>query len=151
MGLDCSHGAFNGAYSAFNRLRQAVCFVMGGSFPPHYQYNADFSVVVSDDFPQIAQYRTDLDHANIYFGRDLENDSGLFVFLQHSDCGGEISPEMCVRVADELEVLLPKIDMLTKSSGGHIEAQGGYGAVLRKFIKGCRRAASDHEPLLFGE
>ena len=36
MGLDVSHDAFHGAYSAFNRLRQFVCAATGGSFPPHW-------------------------------------------------------------------------------------------------------------------
>lgn len=35
MGLDTSHDAFHGAYSAFNRLRQEVSRARGGSFPPH--------------------------------------------------------------------------------------------------------------------
>ncbi len=35
MGLDCSHNAFHGAYSSFNRFRQFVSKSIGGSYPPH--------------------------------------------------------------------------------------------------------------------
>ncbi len=35
MGLRCSHDAFHGAYSAFNRFRQFIAAAIGGSHPPH--------------------------------------------------------------------------------------------------------------------
>jgi len=38
MGLDTSHGAFNGSYMAFDLLRDAICAACGdGSYPPHSQ------------------------------------------------------------------------------------------------------------------
>jgi len=45
MGLDTTHDAFHGAYSAFNRFRQIVCRAIGGSFPPHFLMNKDGSLV----------------------------------------------------------------------------------------------------------
>ncbi len=148
MGLDCSHDAFHGAYGAFNRLRQLVCFVTGGSFPPHYKRNADGSLIYSKG-SQIAILDDSLDPNLIYFGKDLPADSGLSIFLSHSDCDGDISPTMCSRVADELEALLPKISSIDSGGSGHILSQGGYTAVLTKFIAGCREAASKNESLLF--
>lgn len=74
---------------------------------------------------------------------------GLYEFLAHSDCDGEISPEMCIKVADELEALLPKVEALNWNSAGHIARAGGYVSVLRKFIVGCRAAASEGVPLGF--
>jgi len=35
MGLDTTHDAFHGAYSAFNNLRRFLLKSIGGSFPPH--------------------------------------------------------------------------------------------------------------------
>jgi len=35
MGLDVPHGAFSGAYSAFNNLRRFLLRSIGGSWPPH--------------------------------------------------------------------------------------------------------------------
>jgi hypothetical protein len=74
---------------------------------------------------------------------------GLYEFLAHSDCDGEISPEMCVKVADDLERLIPKMEELHWDSFGHIAARGGFIEVVRKFIAGCRAAAAANEPLDF--
>lgn len=136
MGLDCSHDAFSGAYSAFNRFRQAVCKAMGGSFPPHETDRHEDGDVLEPD--------------KWYWGTGFNEEThpGLFVFLAHSDCDGEISPEDCTKVANDLETLLPKVEALG-SGGGHIERDGGYGAVCRRFIAGCREAAKDNEPIVF--
>lgn len=147
MGLDCSHDAFHGAYSAFNRLRQEVCYVTGGSFPPHWVRNEDGSL--KRDCHQLLIYDQTLDGKMIYFGDELDDKSGMYCFLCHSDCDGEISPEMCVKVADDLEAILPKIEALADQGGGHIQYCGGFAEVLKKFIAGCRLAAHNNEPLLF--
>lgn len=131
MGLDCSHDAFSGAYSAFNRFRKTVAKAAGGgSISPH------------DD--------KSLDDNMWYWGKgyNRETHPGLYEFFMHSDCDGDISPEMCVRVADELEALLPKIDQFG-FGGGHIDRDGGFGAVTRRFIAGCRAAAAAGEALEF--
>lgn len=133
MGLDCSHDAFHGAYSAFNRLRQAVTASLGpdGSWPPHENKTLDpDKFFIPDEYTQSEW-------------------PGLWEFLTHSDCDGEISPEMCVKVADDLEKVLPKVEALGWESHGHIAARGGFVEVLRKFIAGCRAAAAEGVPLDF--
>lgn len=149
MGLDCSHDAFGGAYSAFNRFRQCVAEAIGGSFPEHYQY-APGGKVIEDENGRLKR-KPGLDETRIYFGEGYTpyTHVGLFIFLAHSDCDGEISAEDCVKVADELEDLIPKIDALGWESSGHIERAGGFVAVTKQFIAGCRRAASAGEPLVF--
>lgn len=147
MGLDCSHGAFHGAYSAFNRLRQIVCWAAGGSFPPHLVHNPDGTL--GKDEKGDTLWNMALDDSLIYFGQDIDIGSGLYLFLTHSDCDGEISPEMCAKVADDLEKLLPKIASIPNQGGGHIAARGGFAEVIRKFIAGCREAASKGEYLKF--
>lgn len=132
MGLDTTHGAFNGAYSAFNRFRQEVLKAMDGSFPPHENKTLDRELIYYD--------------GNQY---NPETHPGLFEFIMHSDCDGEISPEMCVKVADDLEALLPKIEELDSEAHGHIAHFGGFAAVTRRFIAGCRAAAAANEPLEF--
>ncbi len=129
MGLDCTHGAFSGAYSAFNRLRQEVCRAMGGSFPPHEDASRDFALW--------------------YWGPGYSEEThpGLYEFLFHSDCDGEIAPQECQLVADDLEALLPRIS--EDDGGGHIRRGGGYRAVAMTFVNGCRVAAMNDEPLLF--
>jgi hypothetical protein len=151
MGLDCSHDAFHGAYSAFNRLRQFVCAATGpdGSYPPHYLYKAGGDVQEGADGMLLR--RRALDEDKFYIGDeyDRETHPGLWEFLTHSDCDGEISPEMCVKVADDLERLLPAMEALGWQSHGHIAARGGFVEVVRKFIAGCREAAAAGEPLDF--
>ena len=141
MGLDCSHDAFHGAYSAFNRFRQVVASAAGGSFPPHEEgfvekYTREEGKLPNADWWYVGD------------GMEAETHPGLRLFMMHSDCDGELSPAECVLVANDLESLLPKID---EHGGGsrHIANQGGYGAVARKFIAGCREAAAAGEVLEF--
>ena len=121
MGLDCSHDAFSGGYGRFNRFRQLVCSAAGGKFPPH-------------DDPQ-------LDNGLIYYSDDFTGTShpGFHEFMSHSDCEGDISPEMCAMVANDLEELLPKIKEIDEN---------GF-KWTSQFIKGCREAHALNEPLEF--
>lgn len=130
MGLDCSHDAFHGAYSAFNRFRQAIAKAMGGSWPPHEDMSLNPEQWYWGD------------------GYNEETHRGIFVLMSHSDCDGEISPKDCLLVAHDLESLLPKLDAMG-DGGGHIARGGGYGSVARVFIVGCREAAETNEALLF--
>lgn len=151
MGLNCSHGAFDGAYSAFNRFRQAVCHITGfeGSYGPHYEYSMKGEPLYTKD-GQIA-YRDGYDADTFYLPDHMTQETwpGLWEFLSHSDCDGEISPEMCTKVADDLEKLVPRMKELGWDAGGHIERAGGFVSVLEKFITGCRMAAKHNEPLDF--
>lgn len=134
MGLDTTHDAFHGAYSAFNRFRRFILKSIGGSWPPHDDEKYDRDKWYWDEKVL-----------------DVRKHEGLWEFFTHSDCDGEISPEMCVKVADELEAILPKIEGLAKSevSSGHIERDGGFVEVTKRFIAGCRLAAERNEPLEF--
>lgn len=146
MGLDCSHDAWNGAYSAFNRFRQAIAWAVGGSFPPHYRRNDDGTMKARIDGSFILAL--DMDPDQIYLDDEFtrETNPGLWEFLLHSDCDGEIAPDMCAKLADEMEALLPKLDSLNEA-GGHLPRGPAYAA--RRFIKGCREAAAANEPLEF--
>ncbi len=130
MGLDISYGAFNGSYLGFDRFRDALCRAMGGSWPPH------------DD--------SSLDDEFWYWGDDYGEDThpGLQALLSHSDCDGIIPPKLCAALADELTALLPAL--ASQGIGaGHIQAVGGYEAVAKRFIAGCRKAAKSKKGLAF--
>lgn len=133
MGLDTTHDAFHGAYSAFNNFRRFLLKSIGGSYPPHEN--------------------KELMDGYWYFGDgySVETHKGLAEFFRHSDCEGEISPEMCKIVADELEAILPQVEELAKSeqSYGHILRDGGWVEVTKQFIEGCRLAHERNEPLEF--
>lgn len=147
MGLDCSHDAWEGAYSAFNAFRQVVCRAFGGSYPPHPKNAFNEGVLITRDPLPV------LDDHYIYFsppGTEVDVPDGLLEFLTHSDCDGTIAPEMCSKVADALEALLPKIAAQTGTPwSGHVSHYGGYEEVTKRFIAGCRRAAKAGEPLEF--
>ena len=127
MGLDISHDAFSGSYSTFNRLRQVIATAMGGSFPPH----ADKKL-----YPDESKWYASWDYTQ-------SSHPGLYAFMNHSDCDGDIPPGTAEQLADELEELLPKIEDF------HIDAQLSYSAMVRKLIAGCRLAARRNELLEF--
>ncbi len=120
MGLDTSHNAWHGAYSAFMRWRTEIArlidvpldkmegFVLGG-----------------------VKWET------------LRPDP-LYALLSHSDCDGEIAPDDCAKIADRLEELLPKLP--EGDAGGHI---GYWREKTKQFIDGCRAASAAGEPLDF--
>ena len=133
MGLDISFGAFNGAYSAFNTFRKIIAEATGGSFPPHNDETLE---------------------PNMWYfgeGHNKKTHKGLYELLSHSDCDGKINYAMCRHVAKELEQLLPKIEEIakTKPCFGHIERDGGYVAVTKRFIEGCNQAIEQKKPLRF--
>lgn len=129
MGLDISHDAFHGAYSAFGGFRSKVCAAMGGTWP---------------EMPSaiMTWYWGD--------GYSAETHPGLCALLCHSDCDGEIGWIEAALLGNELEALLPEIAKQEDGTYGHIQRQGGYEAVTKKFIAGCRAAFSLKEPLTFG-
>jgi hypothetical protein len=127
MGLDVSHDAFSGAYSAFNRFRQSVARALGGSFPPHD--------------------KRELDPTRWYWGDESQpaKHPGLEQFFLHSDCDGTIEPGIAGQIADEMESILDRIE----GGGGHLDRVGGCRGAAERFIRGCRLAHSRGEPLEF--
>lgn len=141
MGLDTTHGAFSGAYSAFNRFRQIVAKAMGGSYPPHARplVCADGDIIQNPDDSRF--------YVACKWEKFQEKQPGLSAFLSSNDCEGEFSPEVCRQMADEIEALLPKIEELDECPSGHIERDGGYVEVAKRYIAGCRLAADKNETL----
>tara|TARA_R110000851_G_scaffold98468_2_gene213107 strand:+ start:123 stop:497 length:375 start_codon:yes stop_codon:yes gene_type:complete len=124
MGLNTTHNAFHGSYGGFNRMRQDIAKVWGGSYPPHRDDNLD------DKF--------------VYFPEKIDEQSGMAIFMRHSDCDGEISPQDCKKVADELAKLLPKLEQYIDDTPYSTHAK------VSQFIEGCRLAYKLKEPLEFG-
>jgi len=147
MGLDTSHDAFHGAYSAFNRFRQAIAEACGVAFPPHYVIDESGQMMV-DPATGLTKRKPDHDERFIYWPDDFtKTNPGLAAFITHSDCDGEIAPDVCALIANEMEAIL---DRLPKwPDAGHIAARGGMRKVAEIFIAGCRAAASANEPLDF--
>lgn len=126
MGLDTSHGAFSGAYSAFDRFRAAVAKAAGVHWPRGFDNDYDIG------FPEGFK----------------KSNPGLYEFFRHSDCDGYIAPKTCASLAAEMEALLPKLDE-QDGAWGHIARAGGFSEVAKQFIRGCREAARKKQKLEF--
>ena len=129
MGLDVSHGAFNGAYSAFNRLRQAVAKAVGGSYPPH-----------SNDSFDPGQWYWEPDDIPDGMERGIE------LFLSHSDSGGFLCDWEAYAVGTALNSIVDRVD---GDGGGHISAAGGLSECVKRFANGCLTASRAGERLEF--
>lgn len=156
MGLDTTHNAWHGAYSAFMRWRQEVARAaglpplelmegfftpryprgLGGGLPTFYLGRADQDDLVSSGIKRLEE--------RLPIRWDCLKPSPLYELLYHSDCDGEILAESCGPIADALESLLP--NMPEGDAGGHI---GNWRAKTQTFINGLREASSANEPLGF--
>ncbi|KAA2242830.1 hypothetical protein F0L74_09890 [Chitinophaga agrisoli] len=119
MGLDTTHDAWHGAYSAFSRWRHYIAELAGYGNLTSYQ---GFGGAIPTE---------------------LMDKDGLRVLLSHSDCDGELSPSECEAIAKDLEELLPK---MRGNLGGHI---GDVKEKTEQFINGCKLAASRNETMEF--
>lgn len=168
MGLYCSHDAFRGAYSAFNRFRQFVCAMCQGSFPPHKYADGGWSCYDGRFFhfkPGETEHFDKLPggvlHPEMFYLDDKysrDKFPGLYIFLQHSDCDGFISPGDLSLVIKDLEMVLGMAQKggisgnaqeILDFPGNHNEAAGGMIAVLERFIKGCKKAKRTAKGLRF--
>jgi hypothetical protein len=137
MGLDTTHDAWHGPYSAFNRFRQAICRAAGGNFPPHSE-----GATLPDGQPMLPNH--------YYLDDEYEAaHPGLSAFLRSSDCDGEFSPEVAAQMANDIEKLLPALSAMDKEKEDMPHRGGYYGAALQ-YIAGCREAAAAGEPLVYG-
>jgi hypothetical protein len=137
MGLDCSHGAWHGAYSSFSRWRNAVAEAAG------------YSLETGDHLTYPALDWGSLPHATLEGIWEETPEDPLLVLLAHSDCNGDIFPAQAGPLADRLEELLPEIAKKHAADWGHITRDGGMVAVTQRFIDGLRLAQSLDEPLRF--
>jgi hypothetical protein len=153
MGLDTSHGAWHGAYSAFMAWRLKIAEVAG--YPPlelmegFYSPNnhSDPFVLLEYKFPkgdelEMSALRRFKKQLPIKWQNFEENP--LIYLLTHSDCDGDLSYGKCKGIADELEKLLPLLP--DEDAGGHI---GNWRLKTQTFIDGLRLAHSKKEKLKF--
>lgn len=154
MGLDTTHGAWCGAYSAFNRWRTKIAELAGIPLPlmdGHYgapgggdweEHAKGKEIDGYSLYPFNAHFKAT--HPSLPIRWDVLRPDPLHVLLNHSDCDGEISPEDCAKIADRLEELMPQLPNV--EDGGHI---GNWKDKTKQFIEGCRAAAKAGEPLGF--
>ncbi len=147
MGLDCSHNAWHGAYSAFMRWREKLAEVAG--LPPlefmeGFYTNTATSPLYFGQLTPFWQEKLERIQAAFPIKWECLKHDPLHELLYHSDCDGEIASENCGPIADSLERLLPMLP--DGEGGGHI---GNWRAKTQQFIDGLRAAAAAGEPLDF--
>lgn len=125
MGLDISHDAWHGAYSAFMRFR--IQLAKAAKFPPLEQMQA-----YSDSEDAISW--------------EPFEKHPLFPLLYHSDCDGHINRSKLKPLADYLESILPELEKL-EPGWGHMP---NVADKTRQFIAGCRLAIKKRQRLEFG-
>jgi hypothetical protein len=153
MGLDTTHGAWNGSYSSFHAWRQEIARVAG--LPPldlmdgFYQDKGAVSpfCLLDYQFPigdELEVHRMTKIRAQFPIKWECLKPNPLFILLSHSDCDGYINWGDCKKIADQLTKLLEKLS--NKEVGGHI---GNYKEKTETFIKGLLLAYENKEKLLF--
>ena len=136
MGLNTTHGAFDGAYSSFGRFRNAIAQAAGYAVNP-VEYKDGFKTdTILIDWGHIT-------NKNLHGEWDETPEDPLMVLIAHSDCEGLIRPEQAEPLADRLESLLPDLD---GDIGGHI---GSLKEKTQTFIDGLREAVELNEPVEF--
>lgn len=124
MGLDTTHGCWNGPYSAFHRWR---CHLHGliTKSEPEYRYGSwDESLRRAWDE-----------------GRYEDQSVPINVLMLHSDCDGEIPAEVCGPLADALQEIVDGLP-----------ARALYDTIrpaTERFIAGLRRAQEAGESVEF--
>lgn len=122
MGLRVSYGAFEGPYSSFNRMRDAIVEATG------LKINWD-----------------DYEIKNFFGNWDELPQDPLVVLIVHADHEGYIPAEVVTPLADRLEALLSELDPGEYSHEYQFSPRGR----TEDFILGCRRAANSHHGLRF--
>ncbi len=137
MGLDTTHDAWHGAYSAFSRWRDTLAKAAGYWVAPIKFDDGITRDTIIIDWGHVTP-------ANNMGEWDETPADPLVVLITHSDCEGAIHPEQAGPLADRLEELLPALE--GKDGGGHI---GNYVDKTQTFIDGLRAAVEAGEPVEF--
>jgi hypothetical protein len=127
MGLDTTHDAWHGAYSAFSRWREKLAEIVGIPLGLMEGY-----------------YHNDPIDKWLPISWEALKPDVLHILLDHSDAEGEIVAEDCGPLADRLEELLPLLP--EEKDWGHI---GSWREKTQTFIDGLRLAASRGENIEF--
>lgn len=118
MGLDTTHDAWHGPYSSFMRWRTFIAKKAGlGNLRDYEGYGGQLP------FSSIEQ-------------------DGLRTLLSHSDCDGELTPDECKSISDDLMNLLPLMN-------GADPNEQYFKEKTETFINGCMAAYHLKETLYF--
>ena len=159
MGLDTTHGAWNGPYSMFNSWRIWLAkqygipldlmegFYFKGESDPLSLLN--YKYPKGDEFEMSALRRIE---TNFPLRWSAFRPNIIHKLLYHSDCDGHLTPSECGKIAKELKSLLAEIKNDKAESSSPETQRGTYDgmyAATERFMKGCELAFKRKEKLQF--
>lgn len=146
MGLDTTHDAWHGAYSAFTRWRHAVAVAAGYRIIPG-------SIQTINGRPEYVHDYVDLDW-DVFEEKNYQGewdrppgDDPLLYLIVHSDCDGVIHPKEGRHLAGRLEQLAPKLD--EDVFGWYRGYRRSLRGLTEQFAAGLRKAAAADEDVEF--
>lgn len=98
MGLNVTHGCWDGAYSSFGRFREALAEQVGLKLPDMVGFGGKMPW-------------------------DLLRPDPLWVLLNHSDCDGEIAHADCGPLAKRLHEIAATTDRATPGAYGDLKTE----------------------------
>jgi hypothetical protein len=152
MGLDVSHDAWHGAYSAFARFREKLALlagiplpVMQGFFDPS-EWTWPFTQ--GDQIVGLKKgalpFRLERALMFLPLKWDRYESDPICALLNHSDCEGTIDVKDLLPLAARLRELVEKNE--DENLGGHCPS---WKEAAIQFAEGCEAAAAQNEPLDF--
>ena len=129
MGLNCTHGFFDGSYGSFTNLKVQVAQAAGYPIRKAGGLYGGYDIVDIDyqAYPKDVQYGH-WDNGN--------PDDILMVLFMHSDCEGCIHPQQGALLANRLEVLVPLVDEEWQER-------------VEEMVSGLREAAAWRQDIIF--
>lgn len=130
MGLDTTHGCWNGAYSSFNAFRHFLAEKININLDEYHGYGSD----------NASKFLEDIDH-------------DIMPLLNHSDCDGYLSVQECERIANGLEQILKENNWMNIDESTIYDrfsnADLYYAQKAKDFMDGCRFAVEKNENVEF--
>lgn len=115
MGLNTTHGAWDGPYSMFNDFRYAVAKRVGIDLDDYFGYN-----------PYGTKNLDSIDHAVKYL-------------LDHSDCDGELNVSECTLIAFGLDQIMSAITLDEMSGNVIVVLERKHEYRMQDFYEDCER------------
>jgi len=122
MGLNTTHGCWDGGYSSFNSFREALAEASGFDLSLMEGFTNNDDGIPWSTMPH----------------------SPLHLFLNHSDCEGTLHWQDCEAIANDMEALIPKLPQ-----GAGVDFSEDCTEKTLAFIKGLRLAAANKEDVVF--
>ena len=133
MGLNTTHGCWDGAYSSFNRWRGEIAKAAG---LPDLNLMEGF-------------YHEITPKQGLPIKWETVEQSPLLILLNHSDCDGQIHFKDCSAIADELEKCLPNLSKHEGELGTVDYFEDCIVGKTKQFIAGLRLASKKRQNVKF--